>query len=429
MVTTGELEALLRVTMKFLDYTATLMAILLTAIVNEIALWVLEQKKKALTAISAWLQNTNPIIALSVTFIVAGILIVGVAVVQYLVEKKVQLSTIIASIQNLSDLAKVEIYWNMLKAAWAVVTTLDERFGKLNQMFQDTMHVINDTFGLPLGFLSGLMNAYKVYVTALYAMIGLPPTDAKIDFLTNISDWLARADREFRQYAMRPGRLVDLLLGLALQADPETAATLNRDLIAGVAGLNTTVSDLQENFALVRGSFDDFIESFPEELREQVTEALQPFLTFVDEKITPIIERIDNIATELRPIILALIALGTREISADVQAVTRWVNKFKSLLHFNIETTDNREAILSTVLTNGIIPSYIEGMQLDVLYAAAQKWRMEHTAPPAPVLIPSTQIFGMHYLSDLTIPNISAWYVPILDQSSGTGAPWLLVEG
>jgi len=423
-MTREELATILGVYGNFVNWSANFIILTLETLINEATLWFLQKKKEAYAAINAWLDSQNAIVKLFVVFTVSGAIIFGIAAIQFVITRKIKFSGMIAAARNLTDAMKLQLYWNLLKAAWTVVTTLDERFAKLHIFFIDSMEAINETFGLPIGFLSGLVESYRVYVTSLYAMVGLPATDARIDFVTNLSNWLKKADDGFKEYAMHPGKLVDLLLSLAIQADPTTAATINKDIIANVAALNTTLTNFGQNYDQLRGSFDRFISSFPTEVRMEVSEQMAPILEFMDDKIEPIVERLDEIATTMQPLIQALIKVVTDPITANTAKLKTWIDKFKALLGFSIEESQNREKLLSELATYGIMPSYLQKLNWDILYLAAQKWKLDRTPQPEPIIIGETQTFGMEYLPDLTIRVLNSWYFPVADQYYSGKPAW-----
>jgi hypothetical protein len=403
-----------------IEFTVTLA----TNILQIAKVVLLAKKAEFLGALKTWFGKTNGILKLFVIFIVAGIALTGVGLLEQFILTGTPIAASFAAAGVLTDVGKLTLYWNALKALWSVMVVLDERFQLLEQAWREILTTIDDIIGVPLNFISSIAASYHAYLTALYAMVGLPATDARITFVSNIAKWTQTLTTNITAFATKPGKIVDLLLGYAIKADPESASEVSFATISSVNTALTRIAGLNGNVQQLQQSFTRFIESFPDEIRDEAVEQTQAIMDFIEDKILPITEELSEIAETLTPYVSEMIRALTDPITADVEKVWDWIVKFKLLLGFDPAILNAQEEYLCEVMNSGILPAYIDRQTTSWLVQAAEQWQKDHEAKPTNAPQSSKVLPSVLRYPPIVTQDRNDWFVAIGTSAVGSKPEW-----
>lgn len=428
MAQATDLNNLIKAAGEGIDAAIDLVTTIATEFLNVAQIVLLAKKAEFLGALKKWFQQTNGILKLFIIFIVAGVVITGVAAIESVILSGGTIAGLLSLTTAMSDVGKLTVYWNGLKALWSIIVVLDERFEKLEQAWRNILTTIDDIIGTPLNFISSIAAAYHAYVTALYAMVGLPATDSRITFIANVSKWVTDLTTNIISYATQPGKIIDLLLGYALKADPESASEVAYASLSSVNDALTRIGALNTNVQAVIRSFDKFRSAFPEEIRAEAEAQTAIIYDFVEQQILPITEELAEISNTLRPIISEMIENITNPISEDVERVWDWVDKFKALLGFDPEAAGIQKQYLTEVMNTGILPSYLDRQTTEWIVQAAIQWERNQKPIAVDVAGSIGTVQGVTRLPPIVVADINDWLVPVSDAFVSGKPSWAPME-
>lgn len=399
---------------------------LATSFINDARVILIAKRNEFLTSLNAWFAQTNGILKLFVIFVIAGVVMVGGELVAQFVLNAATLSSIFAVAGPMAETIKLTLAWNSLKLAWSIIIVLDQNFRELEQAWRDLVSLIDDLLGVPLGFFTAITQSYSMYVSALYALAGIPQENARIQALSNIAKWFSQLQAGVTYYATKPGRIIDLLLGYALQADAEAAGELSYLQLQELQTAFNLAVNASANLQRITDSFKEFQNAFPEELQEEVDRQLAPVYTFIEEQLAPIFEQISEIANTIKPFVDEWIQSMIQPISADVQRAMEWIDKFKALLGFKPEVLIQQEQYLSELFGVVLLPSYTERDVSKTIAMAAKEWSNQNFIPESAPSGGTPNITGVTTLPPIVSREVNDWYIPIAAPSGTPG--WMVAN-
>jgi hypothetical protein len=393
---------------------------------DKAAVWILKKKKEIYEAIAKWLDAGYRGLKMLLIIYVAGAVVIGVEAIALLVKKQVSLRAALAALKTLDTLARVKLSLTALKVAWQILTEVDERFADLEKSFFQFAQAFNESFGWPIGFLASFASAYRVYLKNLYAAFGFPDVDARVAWFTKISDALTKADKAFDEYALNPGKFLDLVEGLAVIASGDDLAALNRDTLTTLAGLLTTTSQAAADIKGIYKSMEAIVDTFPQEIKEVLDKQLKPITDVWDNTIEDILEKIVDSADEMLLTVKGLIALSVKPVKLQLDAMAPWVSAMLRFLGYEIVSPEVKAEYLDRIFTEGILKDNA-ALSVDAIVFDA----VHNLLRPEPEMITvrrqeASAVFIPWNVEPVTPIGEPTWYVGENPASGRSDAPWFV---
>jgi hypothetical protein len=393
---------------------------------DKASVWILKKKKEIYEAIAKWLDAGYRGLKMLLIIYVAGAVVVGIEAIALLVKKQVSLKAALAALKTLDTIARVKLSLTALKVAWEILTEVDERFADLEKSFFQFAQAFNESFGWPIGFLATFASSYRVYLKSLYAAFGFPDVDARVAWFSKISDALKKADAAFDEYALNPGKFLELVEGLAVIASGDDLAALNRDTLTTLAGLLTTTSKATADIQALYKSMTGIVESFPQEIKEVLDKQLKPITDVWDNTVEDILEKIGDSADEMLVTVKGLISLSVQPVKVQLDAMAPWVSAMLRFLGYELPDPEVKAEYLDRIFTEGILKDNA-ALTVDAVVFDA----VHNMLRPEPELItvrtnPRSPVFIPWNVEPVTPAGDPTWYVGENPAPGRAGAPWYI---
>lgn len=396
--------------------------------VDAVAAWLLELRNKALRDIVSWLEVSYRGLKLLLIIVVSGLVLVGVEAVLWLASKRIALAAALAALRSLDSVTKLRMSVTILQGVWAIVVELDDRFRALEDAFVEFGTAFDETFGVATGFIASAAMAYRSYLKALHATIGLPEEQSRLQWFDTVTQWLDKANRSFRTYARHPGKLFGLLESLYLGLTYEDASGTQRASLETIADLLERAEGFTEGLGDVREAIDGIIESFPTEIKDVLAAQIGPYLKVYDDSIARVVKRLDGIFGEVRGEIEGLIALAATPLEERLARLEPWQRKLLELLGYDMPTpklqVDYLRALSGLQGHDNEVDLIVEGIVRESIQKTIADGR---EALRAPLELPDTSM-GRPPVYIYEPGAGPAWYAEDGEDGAGGGVFWWVEE-
>lgn len=406
------------------DTTITLTLNLASGILHEMSVALLEARKNILGKIEAWLNNSYRGLKTLLIVLVAGAVVAGVAAVSAIIAAKISAATVIATIKTVSSGVSIQLMYGVAKGMWNLLVSVNEDVKRLETSFFEFADAFDETFGLPINTIANFAMGFRNYVTSLYAMTGLDPKLAHLDWLFNSTDWLKKVSDNFTEYAMHPGKFFDLLMGSIISMDEETASKLSLDQLEQLSTTIENVGNLSTNYDSLRDAVDEMIEAFPIEISDAITDQAGPYLTYIDTVVKPVLAQLKTTADNIGKVIDEAIETMKAPLLVDIDKIKLKIYDVLSWLGIELPNAYNYQNGMSELFSNQVLPSYLDWSVKDVLRDLTARFAI---APKQPVLITEPERAEVSLRSTLQIPIVSTvnnWYVKVGSQPYSVTPLW-----
>lgn len=259
----------------------------------------------------AWLAD---FVSTTGGFWITVAVVIGAVVLGAYIGQTAWFTSAVATINTTIDSIKMgtgnilaHLGYSIVNATHNVLLVLNDDYKAAWQVFYKSLSSLSDELRLGVSTINVALRGARTVCYSAMIFAGFSENDATAWFADNSSTFMSKLEDRFERYTRSPELIFqdidDELVGPMIELMQGGA----QEVLGDIAGAYQMISEKATQLATLKGSFDDFVNGFPDEIAKAMnltwSKVSEGFDDFYDSYVAPVQKAGDAIAAEVEDFI------------------------------------------------------------------------------------------------------------------------------